>query len=64
MQRTKSHLLGQSWWIFRMFFFFNPFLDLIYFFLLSVSADVLIPNYQPLLDRYHSSTSSSSPSLL
>merc|ERR1719470_492223 len=55
MQRTKSRLSGQSWWIFRMLFFFNPFFDLIYFFLLSVSADVLIPNYQPLLNRYHSS---------
>jgi len=37
---------------FQSTFFFNPFFDLVYFLALSVSADVLIPNYQTLLSRY------------
>ena len=32
-------------------FSFCPFFDLVYFFMLSVSADVLIPNYQTLVSR-------------
>lgn len=40
---------------YQMTIFFNPFFDLLYFLTISVSADVLIPNYHKLLNRYQSS---------
>ena len=36
---------------YQMTMFFNPFFDLVFFLAISVSADVLIPNYHKLLNR-------------
>jgi len=40
---------------YQMTMFFSPFFDLVFFLAISVSADVLIPNYHKLLNRYQSS---------
>lgn len=37
---------------FQMSYSFTPFFDLVYFFMLSLSADILIPNYSTLIQRY------------
>jgi len=51
----NSTPLGAKLVDFQMMMVFNPFYDLVCFLSLSVSSDVLIPNYQILLDRYRTS---------
>jgi len=51
----NSTPLGAKLVDFQNMMIFNPFYDLICFLALSVSSDVLIPNYQLLLERYQRS---------